>query len=173
MTLEEYTKEINGIKWRSLIPLFLAIIIVVVFLGFRVRIFHITGHSMNPTLYEDDLVFSFYKDKYKRNDLIAFESNGQIMIKRVIGIEKDNINIDEEGIVYVNGMKVDEYYIIGDTVIDTDQNHIYDVPKESYFVLGDNRDNSLDSRNSKVGFIKKDDIIGKVSFSIKPLKKLR
>lgn len=173
MTLEEYTKKINGIKWFSFVPLVLALIIIIVFVFFRVRIFHITGHSMNPTLYENDIVLSAFAKEYKRNDLIAFSKNGSFMIKRVIGIGGDNINIDENGIVYINGNKVDEYYTVGETKIDTNQNHIYDVPENSYFVLGDNRENSMDSRSPKIGFIKKEEVIGKLIYSIKPFQKVK
>lgn len=119
---------------------------------------------MNPTLYEDDLVFCLNTKELKYGDLIAFKHNDENMIKRVIGKGGDRITIDEEGNVYRNGELLDEEYVSMKGKGNSDIVYPYLVPDNTYFVLGDNRTDSLDSRNIIVGSVKKVDVIGKILF---------
>lgn len=125
---------------------------------------------MNPTLEENQIVVTIKKKNYNRGDIIAFSKNNQVMLKRVIGISNDKINIDKEGNIILNNNKLTELYILEKINVSLDIELPYIVPKNSYFVLGDNRNNSLDSKNIPIGSIKKEQIIGEVIFSLWPPK---
>lgn len=154
-----------------IIPVIILIIILFFIFFFRLRIYKIVGSSMNPTLYENEFVLS-YKTTYKRQDIIAFNHNQAIMIKRIIGLPKDKIDIKDDGTVYVNNMKISEPYINAKSLGKVEISFPYIVPENSYFVMGDNREHSLDSRTIPIGSINEEDIIGKVSLSLIPFKSL-
>ena len=94
------------------------------------------------------------------------------MIKRIIAIPQDKVDIKEDGTVYVNDIKLTEPYLNNKCLGEADIPFPYIVPENSYFVLGDNRSSSLDSRHTPIGTIKEQDIIGKVGLSLIPFKSL-
>ena len=112
----------------------------------------VSGNSMNPTYSDGDTLFMYKFGTPKRGDVIVCQNprNGKVLIKRVIGIEGDKIEIDyEKGIVKVNGLVIDEPYIQGRTVFCSDGESVeypYIVSEGCYFVMGDNREASDDSR---------------------------
>ena len=135
---------------------------------------------MQPTLNNSDIVIlDRVTSKYlniKRNNIIAFyDENSKYLIKRVIGLPEETVSI-KDNILYIDGFKVDEYYL-DDGVITTDfelSDLGYDViPDNMYFVLGDNRENSMDSRDPKIGLIKHEDILGNVRLRIWPINRFR
>ena len=156
------------------IIVFLAVaIIMFLIVILRITTFHIVGHSMNPTLYEDELVLSIPKKAYERGDIIAFDMDGTIAIKRVIGVPGDKIFIADDGTVSVNGTPLNEPYIQSKAKGQVEVVNPYQVIKGEYFVLGDNRADSKDSRLLKVGGIKEDRIRGKIVASISKFKILK
>lgn len=132
----------------------------------------IYGKSMTPTLVNGDIVLCVKKTKLEHGDVIAFYYNNNILIKRVVGISSDWINIDKEGTVYINDILLEEPYVEEKTYGEADIEYPYQVPEDSYFVLGDSRQSSIDSRNSEVGTISKEDIIGKVIIKLWPMKRI-
>lgn len=136
-------------------------------------ILKISGDSMKPTLNQNDITLCIKKNKYKSKDIIAFYYNNQILIKRVIATSFDWVNIDEEGNVYINNVLLKEPYIKLKQKVESDIEYPYQVPENSYFVLGDNRENSIDSRYSVIGSVKNENVIGKVIFNILPINKLK
>ncbi len=102
--------------------------------------------------------------------MIAFYHGNKLLIKRYMGGPSDWVNIDAEGNVTINGEALDEPYLAEKAYGETNISLPYQVPDERYFVMGDNRDVSIDSRNTAVGCIAKDQIVGKVVFRIWPLK---
>lgn len=133
-------------------------------------------HSMSPTLEENDYIFlskqAYLFDDPERGDIIVFhtellQSNGQekLLIKRIIGIPGDVISISD-GALYRNGELTEEPYTM-DGYTATNMNEIT-VPEESLFVMGDNRQNSIDSRDNSLGFIEYDRIVGKAVFRLYP-----
>ena len=138
---------------------------------FDIRVIKVSGHSMYPTLIENNYVLSTKENKLQNGDLILFEYENIKMIKRIIGVPGDKIEVKDNGDVYINDSYLDESY--KHDHVDEFKNEVtypITVKEGEYFVLGDNRDDSLDSRILSVGNIKREDIIGKVWLSIYPPK---
>ena len=131
-------------------------------------ILQISGDSMSPTLEHDEIVILVKTKEFTRGDLIGFYYQGKILLKRVIALPDDEVAIDAEGNVYVNGEVLEEPYVTEKGLGDCDLEFPYKVPGTGYFVLGDQRSNSVDSRNSVIGAISQDDIIGKVFIRVWP-----
>ena len=131
-------------------------------------ILQISGDSMSPTLEHDEIVILVKTKEFNRGDLIGFYYQGKILLKRVIALPDDEVAIDAEGNVYVNGEVLEEPYVTDKGLGDCNLEFPYKVPGTGYFVLGDQRSNSVDSRNSVIGAISQDDIIGKVFIRVWP-----
>ena len=136
-------------------------------------VLQIEGTSMEPTLVNGDIVLLTKTTSFGRGELCGFSWNNKLLIKRVIGIPGDWIEIDTDGTVYLNGEKLDEPYAQQLAVGECDLEFPYQVPQEQYFVLGDMRESSIDSRNTLIGCVEKEQIVGKVFFRIWPFKAIR
>ena len=136
-------------------------------------VLQIEGTSMEPTLVNGDIVLLTKTVSLGRGDICGFAWNNKILIKRVIGIPGDWIEIDTDGTVYLNGEKLDEPYADQIAFGECDLEFPFQVPQEQYFVLGDMRESSIDSRNTLVGCVENEQIIGRIFFRIWPLKDMR
>ena len=132
-------------------------------------VLRIYGDSMAPTLQDGQIVVSLKTGSFQPGDIAAFYHGNKLLIKRFIAGPSDWVNIDEAGNVSVNGEELDEPYLTEKAFGNTDIDLPYQVPDQRYFLLGDNRDVSIDSRNTAVGCIAEDQIVGKVVFRIWPL----
>lgn len=134
-------------------------------------VLQIYGSSMTPTLSEGQIVVSLKGSDFRQGDVIAFYYNNKILVKRLIAGPGSWINIDEDGNVYVDDKLLDEPYLqekakaFGDCNIKLP----YQVPDGRYFVMGDHRSTSIDSRNTAVGCVAEEQIVGRIVFSIWPL----
>ena len=162
-----YRQALRGTVSVLLVVAAVAVLITTLFLP----ILQISGDSMSPTLEHDEIVVLLKTKKFERGDLIGFYYQGKILLKRVIALPEDEAAIDADGNVYVNGELLEEPYVTEKGLGDCDLEFPYKVPGTSYFVLGDRRSNSVDSRNSVVGAISRDDIIGKVFIRVWPIPK--
>lgn len=126
------------------------------------------GNSMTPLLVEDQLLLLFRTDKVHRGDVVAFYYNNNIMIRRVIATEGDNVDLDIFGTVSVNGEELVEDYIEKPSMGQTDLIYPYHVPARHSFMMGDQREISMDSRLLEIGAIPNERIVGKVVFSLWP-----
>ena len=162
-----YRQSLRGTLSVLLVVAAIAVLITTLFLP----ILQISGDSMSPTLQHDEIVVLLKTKKFDRGDLIGFYYQGKILLKRVIALPQDEVAIDADGNVYVNGELLEEPYVTEKGLGDCDLEFPYKVPGTSYFVLGDRRSNSVDSRNSVVGAISRDDIIGKVFIRVWPISK--
>ena len=136
-------------------------------------VLQIEGTSMEPTLVNGDIVLLTKTIALGRGDICGFSWNNKILIKRVIGTPGDWIEIDTDGTVYLNGEKLDEPYAEQIAFGECDLEFPFQVPQEQYFVLGDMRESSIDSRNTLVGCVENEQIIGKIFFRVWPLKDLQ
>lgn len=135
-------------------------------------VLQVSGSSMEPTLSDDDIILLIKTDNLSTGDLIGFYYQNKLLLKRVIGVAGDVIDIDEEGNVTVNGELLDEPYVTNKSIGECDIDLPYQVPENRVFVMGDNRATSIDSRSSVIGCIEEDQIVGKVLIRIYPFKKI-
>ena len=158
---------------------YIILIVVILFIAiYVVGLQQIVGISMQPTLENGDIIIldkiSYKFVNIKRNDIVSiYDDNSKYIVKRIIGLPGENI-VYKDNKLYINGEKTDEPYL-GD--IKTEDFNLTDlgydkIPEDMYLVLGDNRENSLDSRNSNIGLIDKKNILGKVRFRLWPLNRI-
>ena len=159
-----YRQALRGTVSVLVVVAAVAVLIATLFLP----ILQISGDSMSPTLEHDEIVVLLKTKKFERGDLIGFYYQGKILLKRVIALPEDEVAIDADGNVYVNGGLLEEAYVTDKGLGDCDLEFPYKVPGTSCFVMGDRRSNSVDSRNSVVGSIPREDIIGKVFVRVWP-----
>ena len=132
-------------------------------------ILRIYGSSMSPTLVNGNIVTALRGGSYERGDIVAFYYNDKILVKRIVGLPGEVIDIDEEGNVSVDGEPLDEPYLDEKALGECDIELPYQVPEGRYFVMGDNRSVSSDSRSSQVGCVAEEQVIGKLIFRLWPL----
>lgn len=135
-------------------------------------VLRIYGSSMEPALEEKNIVVALKTRHFQPGDLMAFYYNNQILVKRVIAAGGQWVNIDSEGTVYVDGMALEEPYIQSKALGSCDIELPFQVPGESFFVLGDQRESSMDSRQRGIGCISQGQIIGKLLFRIWPVEEI-
>ena len=163
-----YTQALRSTVSVLLVVAAIAVLITTLFLP----ILQISGDSMSPTLEHDEIVVLLKTKKFDRGDMVGFYYQGKILLKRVIALPEDEVAIDADGNVYVNGELLEEPYVTDKKLGDCDLEFPYKVPANTYFVMGDMRSNSVDSRNSAIGSVSRDDIIGKVFIRVWPLPKV-
>ena len=161
-----YNKALGGTIYVLTIVAAVAVMIATLILP----VLQIEGKSMEPTLVNGDIVLLTKTVNFDRGELCGFSWNNKLLIKRVIGVPGDWIEIDTDGTVYLNGEKLEEPYAQQLAVGECDLEFPYQVPQEQYFVLGDMRESSIDSRNTLIGCVEKDQIVGRVFFRIWPFK---
>ena len=164
-----YNKALRGTVYVLTIVAAVAVLISTLILP----VLQIEGTSMEPTLSGGDIVLLMKTPNFERGDLCGFTWNNKLLIKRVIGIPGDWIEIDTDGTIYLNGEKLDEPYVQQMAFGECDLEFPFQVPQEQYFVVGDMRESSIDSRNTLIGCIQKDQIVGKVFFRIWPFRRIR
>lgn len=129
----------------------------------------IYGTSMLPTFEPGDIVVSVKKKKFDAGDVIAFYYENKLLVKRYIAGPGDWVKIEEDGTVYVNGNKLEEPYLTEKSLEPCDIEFPYQVPENKYFVMGDSRTVSIDSRSSAVGCISEEQIVGNIVFRVWPI----
>ena len=160
-----YFKALRGTVYVLTIVAAIAVLISTLILP----VLQIEGTSMEPTLSNGDIVLLVKTTKFDRGDLCGFTWNNKLLIKRVIGIPGDWIEIDTDGTVYLNGDKLEEPYVAQLAFGECDLVFPFQVPQEQYFVIGDMRESSIDSRNTLIGCIPKSQIVGRVFLRVWPL----
>ena len=133
-------------------------------------VLQIAGTSMEPSLNDGDIVLLVKKNNLETGDLCAFYYSNKILIKRVIATPGDYIWIESNGTVFLNGEALDEPYVAEKALGECDVEFPYQVPENHYFVMGDQRETSIDSRSSVIGCVAEDQIVGKIFCKFWPLK---
>ncbi len=180
-TAEQLESELKQMKYRRnfrrimrstvsslLVVAAIAVLVSMLFLP----VLRVTGTSMTPTMQNDELIICSKRSNFKQGDIVAFYYKNRILLKRVIGVAGDYIDIKEDGTVYVNGNKLDEPYVSELAFGECDIELPYQVPDNRIFVMGDHRSVSVDSRSTTVGCIADEYVIGKVIFRIWPFESI-
>lgn len=134
-------------------------------------VLQIYGTSMKPTLNEGEIVISVKGSDFETGDLVAFYLGNKLLVKRCIAGPGDWVDITEEGDIYINGEYLDEPYIEEKALGDCNIELPYQVPEDKWFLVGDHRATSADSRNTAVGCVAEEQIVGKIVYRIWPFKK--
>lgn len=167
---ERYVRTLRSTVFTLVTVAALAVLIATIWLP----VLQIYGNSMTPTLKAGDMVVSVSKKNLKQGDVVAFYYNNKVLVKRVIATSGQWVNVDKKGNVYVDGKKLNEPYLqkgekdYGETNIKLP----YQVPDGKYFVMGDHRKVSIDSRNKTVGPVDSEQLVGKLTLRIWPLSRI-
>ena len=176
-TVEQLEKELRRERhrrtYRSTLTSTISALLVVAAIAVLVSmlwlpVLQVVGESMTPSLYEGEIVISLKGSSFEKGDVIAFYYNNKILIKRVIANAGEWINIDDGGNVFVNDVLLDEPYVQEKALGDCNITLPYQVPDGKIFVMGDHRATSADSRNTAVGCVAEEQIVGRVLLRIWP-----
>ena len=137
-----------------------------------IPVLQIVGESMTPALYEGEIIVAPKGTGFEKGDVIAFYYNNKILVKRVIASAGEWVNIDQDGNVFINDVPLDEPYIAEKAFGDCNITLPYQVPDGKIFVMGDHRATSSDSRNTAVGCVAQEQIVGRVVLRVWPLNKI-
>lgn len=180
-TIEELQMELNRVRYRrrynavlksTIYALITVAAVAVLVATLWLPVLRTYGSSMTPTLYDGEIIFSMKTSKMEPGDIVAFYYNNKILVKRVVAGPGDWVDIDEDGTVYVNEKLLDEPYLVEKAYGETNIELPYQVPDGKYFVMGDHRATSVDSRNTSVGCVTQEQIVGRILFRIWPLEQI-
>ena len=177
----ELRQELNRVRYRNryrtvlkstLYTLITVAAVAVLVATLWLPVLQIFGSSMTPTMSNGDIVFSLKTAEFQQGDVVAFYYNNKILVKRVIAGPADWVDIAADGTTFVNGKQLNEPYVSEMAYGDTNIELPYQVPDGKIFVMGDHRTTSVDSRNTAVGCVAQEQVVGKILFRIWPLNKI-
>lgn len=160
-----FKKLLRSTIYTLIVVSAVAVLVAVLFMP----VLRIYGNSMTPTLNEGEIVVSIKGSNIEHGDVVGVYYGSKLLIKRCIALEHQWVNIDEAGNVYVDGELIDEPYLTEKAFGECNLELPYQVPDGCVFVMGDHRETSIDSRNTSVGSIDKENVVGKIVFRVWPL----
>ena len=169
---ERYRKSFGRAVRSTILSLLVVAAVAVLVAVLMLPVLEIYGSSMTPTLEEESVVMAIKNDKMDTGDVVAFYYNNKILVKRVIARPGDWVDITPDGTVYVNGVALDEPYIDAKAFGECDIELPYQVPEGRYFVMGDHREVSVDSRSTTIGCISREQVVGRIILCVWPLESI-
>ena len=166
---ERYKRRFRRVLRKTVDALIVVAAIAAIIATLVLPVLEIAGTSMEPTLNDGDIVLLVKTDKLETGDLCAFYYSNKILIKRVIATPGDYLWLEDDGTVFVNGTALEEPYLTEKALGECDISFPYQVPENAFFMMGDQRDTSIDSRSSVIGCISTDHIIGKILCKFWPI----
>lgn len=166
---EQYRSRYSSVLKSTVYTLIVVAAIAVLVATLWMPVFQIYGSSMTPTVSEGEIVVSLKGSSFTFGDIVAFYHGNKLLVKRVIAGPGQWVDIDAEGNVFVDGQPLDEPYISEKAYGDVNIDLPYQVGDDRYFVMGDHRATSADSRNSTIGCISEEQIVGRINFRVWPL----
>ncbi|WP_405728651.1 signal peptidase I [Anaerotignum sp.] len=165
---EKHKQRYFGMLKSTVATLVVVAAVAVLMATLGMPVLQIYGNSMTPTLKEGQIVVSLKGNDLEQGDLVAFYVGNKLLVKRVIAESGEWVDITEEGVVFVNGKELDEPYLQEKAFGECDIELPYQVPESRYFLMGDHRTSSVDSRSSVIGCIDKEQIVGRIVFCVWP-----
>lgn len=170
---EKYRQRYTATIWGTLGTLIVVAALAILVATLWLPVLQIFGSSMSPTLEEGQIVLSVKDTEFEQGELVAFYLGNKLLVKRVIAGPADFITIEDDGTVYVNGQRLDEPYLKEKALGECDLDFPYQVPESRYFLMGDHRETSIDSRSSTVGCVAEEQIVGRIALCVWPLTEIR
>lgn len=176
-TVQELQSELNRVRYKrryrsvlrsTIYTLVTVAAIAVLVATLWLPVLQIYGSSMTPTLQDGEIIFSLKTSSFEPGDIISFYYNNKILVKRVIARPGEWVDIDSDGYVYINDVRLDEPYLEDRAFGDCNIELPYQVPDGKFFVMGDHRSTSVDSRNTAVGCVAQEQVVGKILFRVWP-----
>ena len=166
---ERYKRRFRRVLRKTVDALIVVAAIAAIIATLVLPVLEIAGTSMEPNLNDGDIVLLVKTDKLETGDLCAFYYSNKILIKRVIATPGDYLWLEDDGTVFVNGTELEEPYLTEKALGECDISFPYQVPENAFFMMGDQRETSIDSRSSVIGCISSDHIIGKIVCKFWPI----
>lgn len=166
---ERYRRNYSRVLRSTLFTLVSVAAVAILIAMLFMPVLQIYGSSMSPCLEDGEIVVTLKRSDFEQGDVVSFYYNNKILVKRVIAFPGDWVNLDAEGNVFVNGQKLEEPYLADKAYGDVNIQLPYQVPEGKYFVMGDHRSTSADSRNTAVGCVAEEQIVGKMVLRVWPL----
>lgn len=165
---EKYNRKYRQVLKSTIYSLIVVAAIAVLIATLAFPVLQISGSSMEPTLNDEEIVVLIKTTNMKRGQLCCFSYQNKLLIKRVVGLPGDSIHVDADGYVYVNGNLLEEPYVIDRALGECDITFPCNVTDNHYFVLGDHRSTSIDSRSSVIGLVSEEYIVGRIFLRVWP-----
>ena len=180
-TMEQLQTELNRVQYRkryntvlksTVYTLITVAAVAILVATLWLPVLQIYGSSMTPTMQNGDIVFTLKTSNFQNGDVLAFYYNNKILVKRVIACPGEWVDMEEDGTVFVNNQQISEPYVTDLAYGDTNIELPYQVPDGKLFVMGDHRSTSVDSRNTAVGCVAQEQVVGKIVFRIWPISQM-
>lgn len=165
----QYGKEYRKVLATTIYTILIVAAVAVLIVTLVLPVLQVSGESMEPTFKDGDIVLLVRTENLETGDLCGFYWNNKLLLKRVIGTPGDIIKMDAAGNIYVNDLMLDESYISEKAYGECcNIDFPYNVPDNCYFLVGDSRYVSMDSRNTMIGAVSGEQILGKVVIKVWP-----
>ena len=169
---ERHKRSYRGTLLSTISALVIVAAVAVLVSMLALPVLQVVGESMTPSLYQGEIVVAPKGTAFQKGDVIAFYYNNKILVKRVIANAGEWVNIDGDGNVFINDVPLDEPYVSDKALGDCNITLPYQVPDGKIFVMGDHRATSSDSRNTAVGCVAQEQVVGRVVLRVWPLDRI-